>query len=185
MHDSFKWESFANTIVVNLVRFKVTDFNGEHASWQKDTRAILCPHMLQIQDNIYVLVAAVGHSGSNMLGGHYTAMVRNATNRVWYMCNDRTVKECQPQPPRGGTFSRLHDKSHPCLLFYQKHTLVETFEESNVVRPSNGDVKTDSPDTQAVKQCMNTTPKRRQSFPPNMCKMCGQRVCDGSCVQCL
>ena len=174
---------FTGTLVVCLERFKTAGVDGQFAIWHKDTRVIQCPHLLQIRDSIYVLVAMVGHSGNSRHGGHYTAMVRNATDKCWYFCDDHSVQKCCIQPSRGETLTKLCDKSDLYILFYQKHVLVEPADANSHANAVCGIVKPDSPETQAMRKCMNTTPKRQQAFPPNTCKVCGRFGCGGTCMQ--
>ena len=162
-----------------------TGFDGQRAVWDKDNRAIECPYNLKIGDSLYALIGAVGHIGQSMHGGHYIAMVRNVVDKQWYTCNDNKVQKCRARSPETMSFVRMADDADPCILFYQKHVLIDD------MRPNDGhgvlhDVsKPDSPETKSMHKYMNTTPKRPQSFQPSACKTCGDKACAGTCLQCL
>ena len=79
--------------------------------------------------------------------------------------------------------TKLIDNSDPYILFYQKHSIVESDVLSTAVTHAHDACKPDSPETQALKRCIKITPKRQQSFTPSACKLCGLRECVGACVQ--
>ena len=185
MHESHYWTVAADTCVISIQRFVPVGFDGARTVWNKDRCAIECPYNVKIGDNLYALVGAVGHIGQSMHGGHYIAMVRNVVDKQWYTCNDGRVTKYKTKSPETTSFVRMNEGADPCILFYQKHVLLDD------VRPSDGyavihDVlNPDSPETKCVHKFMNTTPKRPQSFQPSACKKCGDKACAGTCLQCL
>ena len=168
---------------MSLQRFKAKSHDGEQVIWSKDMRVVHCPYLLQIRDDIYMLVAMVGHKGKSFLGGHYTAMVRDAIDGSWYFCDDDMVSSCHARTSKGGSISTLPDKSNPCILFYQRYTMAGQRSMETCKASNHDSSKQDSPETQAMKECMKTTPKRQQTHPPDRCKLCGRKGCEGLCLQ--
>ena len=85
--------------------------------------------------------------------------------------------------PLGSCITTLDDGADPCLLFYQKHVMVEQNNANMQMNADHDELHVDSPETQAVKQCMIMTPKRQQLHPPHVCKRCGHDTCVGGCLQ--
>ncbi len=61
---------------------------------------------------IYDLYGVCNHMGGT-LGGHYTAMVKNANNK-WYFYNDTIVKEIKE------SFSEINNSNSYCLFYRKK-----------------------------------------------------------------
>ena len=183
VHETFQWNLTSDTFVTCLQRFKADSFDGRHAVWSKDSREIACPYTLQIGDSLYSLVGVVGHTGASIHAGHYTAMVRNGEDGLWYSCNDGSVTECNGAAPGNMSFTQLADGADPCILFYQKHVLLDKSKTNRKASDLHNTCKPDSPETQVMNKYMNITPKRQQSFQPNACKTCGCGGCIGECVQ--
>jgi ubiquitin carboxyl-terminal hydrolase 8 len=107
--------SFPTILVVGLKRF--TNAN------RKDQRFVtfpidnldLSPFVIGYKPETYKyeLYAVCNHSG-NVLGGHYTAFIKNA-NGKWYHMNDTTVEEVQQS---------IITTPYAYCLFYRKKTVI-------------------------------------------------------------
>ena len=182
VQDVFERGRFADTIVFAIERLVPgMDRNGKHAL-EKDKRIVACPAMLVLHNSVYCLIGAVGHRGESQFSGHYSAMVKNTEDGQWYTCNDQSV-QWHAMPLLGSCITKLADGADPCLLFYQKHTMLEQNSTNMQVNAVHDISNVDSPETQAMKQCMLMTPKRQQYHPPHVCKRCGHDACGGDCLQ--
>ena len=185
VHESYHWVNTADTFVTSLQRFKTVGFDGKHTTWRKDNREVECPFALQIHEKLYALVAVVGHIGESLHNGHYTAMVRNGADGQWYTCNDDSVMKYGGVTSGAATLVKMADGADPCILFFQAFSIVNKTGSEHNKSLIHDLSKPDSPETQAMAKHMNITPKRKQSFQPDACKICGRNGCTGTCMQCL
>ena len=139
-----------------------------------------------------MLRSSVGHLGDNPNMGHFTAVVHNNADSLWYMCNDHKVsgghQRISLTRRSDGVSAVFPEGVTPYILFYQKIgvELPPQAPVSQIDHPPSvrqGPPAGDSPETQAVRAELNITPKRRQVFPPQSCKLCGVNTCHGACLQ--
>ena len=162
-------------VAICVQRF-VNELVGDALCWRKKTTKIVCPYYMKMHESMFGLIGAVGHTGDQPNMGHYRAQVCNQKDGYWYICDDSTVSRVSDPMVGRGSFSTMPGGDLPYILFYRK---------AGAGPPEIPWKQGDSPETDATRKALHTTPKRRQMFGPQQCKMCGATECGGSCVQCF
>lgn len=113
---SIKFWSFPSILAIDLKRFNNKfQKNQIHVTFPID-ELDLSSYVIGYKSETYKyeLYGVCNHSG-NVLGGHYTAYVKNA-NGKWYHFNDTSVSEVE-------TINNMSQKAY--VLFYRKKKLIE------------------------------------------------------------
>ena len=189
MVDMFEWESFADTVIVTIQIFKQILQPKGFVTHTKEERKVLCPQYIWIQKSLYELRGMVCHIGKSCMVGHYIALVKSKHDQRWYICDDDTVAPWQGDTVGKGSFSSVMGGATPYILFFRRagKDLQVRGEEmnGNDKKQSGGATprNNDSPETRGTAANLRITPKRRQHFPPQACKLCGMNACTGECTQ--
>lgn len=119
VHKKITFWSFPTILVIDFKRFNAKNQKNQILVTFPIDDLDLSPYVVGYKKNTYKyeLYGVCNHSGS-VLGGHYTAYVKNA-NGKWYHFNDTSISEV-------GLVETIISPKAYCL-FYRKKTESETF----------------------------------------------------------
>ena len=116
LHECYHWTGVAEHLVIGINHWKSPS--------EKNSRSVICPQHLAVQDSIYVLRSSVGHFGDNPNMGHFTTVVHNNADKLCYTCNDHIVsgghQRISLTRREDGAPTAFSEGVTPYILFYQK-----------------------------------------------------------------